>query len=373
MSNLKRKFDSNEQMPSIPDRLKILNRKLSLRPDRHQLIEQGILHDSQCAPRLQHAEQQLKRARLVDQLNTRLSNRPGPMDLIEKHILHLQPNSTDSNFISKTTERTKSVTRPLIFHEYTSSPTSSKPKITKIDSSISSSSSTCHQIRLAQQQLYLELTSTKSSNLSLDHHQSSIENKPLEQLTLNQLKELCRYYHLPCSHANKSQLIQRISNHRQASVVRTLDSESRSPSSNLDDSTSHSTQTMINEKNSSPSSTDEIEYLSPTELDEILRSFPPSTTICDDENFLEQFFSQFVDPQSISNHQDDLFVQMLLESPSTSTTEQMFDELTSSDHQISSSSPLPRITTLDEFDAFLRDFTTYQTSNSFQQISTSTN
>ncbi|CAF4893775.1 unnamed protein product, partial [Rotaria magnacalcarata] len=37
---------------SVPSRSQILNEKLSRRPDRHQLIEQGILHDSQCAPSL---------------------------------------------------------------------------------------------------------------------------------------------------------------------------------------------------------------------------------------------------------------------------------------------------------------------------------
>lgn len=213
MSNLKRKFASDEEMPSIPDRSKILDRKLSLRPDRHQLIEQGILHDSQCAPRLQLAEQALKRARLADDLNQRLSNRPGPMDLIEKNILCLQPNSTDDE--ATNAERTKPIRRPLIFHEYTASPTSSKPKITKVDASPASSASTSHQIRLAQQQLYLELTTNKSTNSNVDATKfSSIEDKPLEQLTLNQLKDLCRMYHLPSSHANKSQLIQRISAHR---------------------------------------------------------------------------------------------------------------------------------------------------------------
>lgn len=353
MSNLKRKFDSNEEIPSIVDRSKLLNRKLSTRPDRHQLIEQGILIDSQCAPRLQHVEQALKRARLVDQLNSRLSNRPGPIDLIEKNILYLQQQNEDQ---TNKSERTKSSRRSLIFHEYTSSPTTSKPKITKLESSISSPS-TSHRIRLAQQQLYLELTTNKSSS-NIEQDKLSIENKPLEQLTLNELKDLCRLYHLPCSHANKSQLIQRILTFRNStSVVRTLDSESRSPSSNLDDSTT--------------TTTDEFESLNPLDLDEILRSFPPSTNLTndDDHQFFDQFFSQIVDPQSISNHQDDLFVQMLLDSSSPS--EQIFDDfLVSSDR--SSTSPLPRITTLDEFDAFLRDFTTYQTSNSFQQISTST-
>ncbi len=75
-SSLKRKLDCSTD-------------KLSRRPDRHLLIEQGILHESNCAPSLQYAEHALKRARLVDELNNRLLNRPGPLDLIQHNILHI--------------------------------------------------------------------------------------------------------------------------------------------------------------------------------------------------------------------------------------------------------------------------------------------
>jgi hypothetical protein len=92
-SSLKRKLDSSDGMNSVlPSRSQVLNDKLSRRPDRHQLVEQGILHDSQCAPSLQHAERALKRARLADELNNRLVNRPGPLDLIQHHILHIDTN-----------------------------------------------------------------------------------------------------------------------------------------------------------------------------------------------------------------------------------------------------------------------------------------
>lgn len=87
--NLKRKLDSFNTTNSVPSRSQVLNDKLSRRPDRHLLVEQGILHDSQCAPSLQHAEHALKRARLADELNNRLSNRPGPLDLIQHNILHI--------------------------------------------------------------------------------------------------------------------------------------------------------------------------------------------------------------------------------------------------------------------------------------------
>lgn len=91
-SNLKRKLDSLNVINLIPNRSEYLNDKLSHRPDRHQLVEQGILHDSQCAPSLQHAERALKRARLADELNNRLLNRPGPLDLIQNNILHIDTN-----------------------------------------------------------------------------------------------------------------------------------------------------------------------------------------------------------------------------------------------------------------------------------------
>ena len=88
-STLKRKVDGTNGNLSGSSRSEVLNAKLSQRPERHQLVEQGILHDSQCAPSLQNAEHALKRARLVDQLNSSLSNRPGPLDLIQDRILHI--------------------------------------------------------------------------------------------------------------------------------------------------------------------------------------------------------------------------------------------------------------------------------------------
>jgi hypothetical protein len=91
-SSLKRKLDSSDVINSVPSRSELLNDKLSRRPDRDDLIKQGILYDSQCAPSLQYAEHALKRARLADELNNRLSNRPGPLELIQDHILHVDTN-----------------------------------------------------------------------------------------------------------------------------------------------------------------------------------------------------------------------------------------------------------------------------------------
>lgn len=79
--------------------------------------------------------------------------------------------------------------------------------MTKVDSL--SLSSNVHHIRLAQQQLLLELTSNKleeqqSSSVLLSH------KKTLEQMTLVELRDLCKQYQIPSSHANKTKLIQRI-------------------------------------------------------------------------------------------------------------------------------------------------------------------
>jgi hypothetical protein len=209
MSN-KRKLDSSNEVNSVlPSRSQYLNDKLSHRPDRHQLVEQGILHDSQCAPSLQHAERALKRARLADELNNHLVNRPGPLDLIRHNILHVNtpehPNLEQAirggQIPFKTTR--SSSRRPLIFHEYTGPPSSCKPKVTKIES-LSTSSNT-HQVRLAQQLLLLELTSNKQ-----EEEQLSSSQKSLEQMTRIELRDLCKQYQIPSSHTNKSKLIERI-------------------------------------------------------------------------------------------------------------------------------------------------------------------
>lgn len=76
---------------SISSRSALLNRKLSQRPHRDELVERGIISESQCAPSLHQAEKSLKRSRLQDELNSRLSDRPGPLDLIQKNILHVDP------------------------------------------------------------------------------------------------------------------------------------------------------------------------------------------------------------------------------------------------------------------------------------------
>ena len=88
----------------------------------------------------------------------------------------------------------------MIFHEYTGPPSSCKPKVTKIESLTTSSNS--HQIRLAQQELLLELTSEKQ--------EEPPSQKTLEQMTRIELRDLCKQYQIPSSHTNKTKLIERI-------------------------------------------------------------------------------------------------------------------------------------------------------------------
>jgi len=117
---------------------------------------------------------------------------------------------------------------------------------------------------------------------------------------------------------------------------------------------------------------EEIEPFSTKELDEILESFPINL-INSEENQISNiiidldFQNSLIDYQTINN--DDLFVQMLLDNDyplPTTTSETTFDDLFFSN----SSTSLPRITSVDEFDAFLRDFTRNLSSHQ-QEISTS--
>ena len=77
----------------------------------------------------------------------------------------------------------------------------------------------------------------------------------------------------------------------------------------------------------------------------------------EDQSIDLDFQNSFIDPQLITN--DDLFVEMLLNndysSPLPTTTETTFDDLFISD--LLPIPSFPRITSVDEFDAFLRDFT----------------
>lgn len=65
----------------------ILETKLVKRPNRDILVQKNILPDSKAAPSLQLKCNELKRARLADDLNEKLAKRPGPLELVESGIL----------------------------------------------------------------------------------------------------------------------------------------------------------------------------------------------------------------------------------------------------------------------------------------------
>lgn len=115
---------------------------------------------------------------------------------------------------------------------------------------------------------------------------------------------------------------------------------------------------------------EEVEPLSTSELDEILKYFPLNLTNPEnDQSTLNQsidfdFQNSINDCQTINN--DDLFVQMLLDndyssivSSNTTTDDFILTDILPSSLPLSTSlcSSIPRITSVDEFDAFLRDFT----------------
>ena len=91
----------------------------------------------------------------------------------------------------------------------------------------------------------------------------------------------------------------------------------------------------------------EIERLSMTELDEILNSFPVNLTHSKEENYTSDLVLDFQNCEILN---DDLFKEMLPYLSSISTEGSAFDDLLLP-------SSLPKITTIDEFDAFLHDFT----------------
>ena len=98
---------------------------------------------------------------------------------------------------------------------------------------------------------------------------------------------------------------------------------------------------------------EEIEPFSTSELDEILSSFPMNFLTREDDSIIDLDLSNnSVDNPTMTS--DDLFVQMLLDNDNFTINERTtFDDL----FFPNLSSSLPRITSVDEFDAFLRDFT----------------
>ncbi|CAF4243193.1 unnamed protein product, partial [Rotaria magnacalcarata] len=168
----------------------ILKNKILLRPNRQLLIEHNILSDTTASPVIQSTQCELKRARLVDNLNNKLSVRPGILDLVANNIFEIDANV---NSIPKS----KSC---LTFHEYIGP--LKKVEITKVPLHAASkplehnqtSSESHYIIQLRQQQLFLELIHNdksidNSNNLIGSLLQQSIDNiQSFETMNLADLK-----------------------------------------------------------------------------------------------------------------------------------------------------------------------------------------
>ncbi|KAH7908415.1 hypothetical protein BJ138DRAFT_1157659 [Hygrophoropsis aurantiaca] len=61
-----------------------LERRLSHRPDKDELMDRNILKDDSVAPALQAAKEKLQRSQLEDKLSHALQQRPKPEELMEK-------------------------------------------------------------------------------------------------------------------------------------------------------------------------------------------------------------------------------------------------------------------------------------------------
>ncbi|CAF4238445.1 unnamed protein product [Rotaria magnacalcarata] len=179
----------------------VLKNKILLRPNRQLLIEHNILSDTTASPVIQSTQCELKRARLVDNLNNKLSVRPGILDLVANNIFEIDANV---NSIPKS----KSC---LTFHEYIGP--LKKVEITKVPLHAASkplehnqtSSESHYRIQLRQQQLFLELIHNdksidNSNNLIVSLLKQSIDNiQSFETMNLADLKSECKKLNITSS------------------------------------------------------------------------------------------------------------------------------------------------------------------------------
>jgi len=82
------KDESSVMSPGSPETRKAMERKLSLRPERNELVEKNILKNTSVAPSLQAAQAELERAQLEDQLESKLQRRPTVDELVKEGILN---------------------------------------------------------------------------------------------------------------------------------------------------------------------------------------------------------------------------------------------------------------------------------------------
>ncbi|KAH7922372.1 hypothetical protein BV22DRAFT_1017439 [Leucogyrophana mollusca] len=64
-----------------------LERRLSNRPEKDELVDRNILKDDNVAPALQAAKEKLQRSQLEDKLSHALQQRPKPEELMDKGII----------------------------------------------------------------------------------------------------------------------------------------------------------------------------------------------------------------------------------------------------------------------------------------------
>ncbi|CAF1334916.1 unnamed protein product [Rotaria magnacalcarata] len=189
----------------------VLKNKILLRPNRQLLIEHNILSDTTASPVIQSTQCELKRARLVDNLNNKLSVRPGILDLVANNIFEIDAN-------------VNSIPKPkscLTFHEYIGP--LKKVEITKVPLHAASkplehnqtSSESHYRIQLRQQQLFLELIHNdksidNSNNLIVSLLKQSIDNiQSFETMNLADLKSECKKLNITSS-GTKIKLIEKL-------------------------------------------------------------------------------------------------------------------------------------------------------------------
>ncbi|ORZ40465.1 hypothetical protein BCR44DRAFT_1175039 [Catenaria anguillulae PL171] len=64
---------------------------LSSRPTKEELISRNILKDDKVSPRLQAAQEELKKKQLEDMLNKKIPHRANVEELVHSNILHADP------------------------------------------------------------------------------------------------------------------------------------------------------------------------------------------------------------------------------------------------------------------------------------------
>ncbi|TAQ91098.1 hypothetical protein B7494_g515 [Chlorociboria aeruginascens] len=73
-----------------------LKKGLEKRPNREELVERNILPDSTAAPGIQGQQKELEKHMRADSLNEKIANRPRPEDLVKEGVLHEDPTAADA-------------------------------------------------------------------------------------------------------------------------------------------------------------------------------------------------------------------------------------------------------------------------------------